>query len=515
MYHIRIEKDETAISFYLNDLFQFSCINYLPESNPYVGILAKDKDQSIEDFFIFLGEKNFKIDPLAHPNALLEHKEYESAIKEYRQVSQIFQGTVEGREALFRAGIALNEQGKNRDALKEFSQLSEVSGGPLEYLGRALVSQSSLEWEDEAISLEQGFEHFPHHPLLPKLHRHLADRIQGDSNYWLNNRRAMYYFALLTLKYLPPHWIGPNFSTNFSCLQMHWEPLYFIHDVKAPNNPELYLEAASIIRLAFWLAKPDTLIKMIDTFHNSSPPHLFQITNALFALIELGSWKYAEQKINEIFQLLLDVQAVANFNWIQEAIFVHHHKEACLSPAFLSELPQKLEISNMRTILYIFREAIQRQQTYCIYEGVEQLMKRVLSPDHQSQLDYYRIWAYLLDKNWTAAGELLHQHPEKLTTEISPFHFLYGCWICATKGKNAAQHHFSTIPNELYPRSWNLFSYFSSHKSKMQRNWLPQAFLWEKRRLYQQCALFYHCANDEKKVQQYRTLEKQEYSPQD
>lgn len=42
--------------------------------------------------------------------------------------------------------------------------------------------------------------------------------------------------------------------------------------------------------------------------------------------------------------------------------------------------------------------------------------------------------------------------------------------------------------------------------------WLKRAFLFEKRVLYQQLSLFYHCLQDDEKTAQFKLLEVQQYT---
>lgn len=61
-----------------------------------------------------------------------------------------------------------------------------------------------------------------------------------------------------------------------------------------------------------------------------------------------------------------------------------------------------------------------------------------------------------------------------------------------------------------YPRSWTL----AAHEligDLTQRGWLDKAFLWEKRRLYRQLSLYYHCANNHSFSEEFFQLYQQQY----
>lgn len=43
----------------------------------------------------------------------MAHKDYATALSEYRRIGYSFPGTAEGREAMFRAGVTLLEEARN------------------------------------------------------------------------------------------------------------------------------------------------------------------------------------------------------------------------------------------------------------------------------------------------------------------------------------------------------------------------------------------------------------------
>src|SRR3990172_2439837 len=111
---------------------------------------------------------------LAVPNAFLSHKLYDVALQEYRRIGSSFPGRMEGREALFRAGLTLIEKARAEEndqlyhlALKEFEKLYRTPGAPLEYLGKSLVYEALGDSEEDSKCLELALRKFPKHPLLP------------------------------------------------------------------------------------------------------------------------------------------------------------------------------------------------------------------------------------------------------------------------------------------------------------------------------------------------------------
>ena len=59
-------------------------------------------------------------------------------------------------------------------------------------------------------------------------------------------------------------------------------------------------------------------------------------------------------------------------------------------------------------------------------------------------------------------------------------------------------------------RSWTLYSHLLSGKLDLEQ-WEQKAFLWEKRQLYRQGELYYHCLGNKEKANHYRQLAQKEY----
>lgn len=508
-YQVRIEKIENNIYFYLNDVLQFSYISHLPLRGTHVGLLLRDMDCSIKDCTISVGSQNITVNCLAVPDAFLAHKDYGTALSEYRRIGYAFPGTAEAREALFRAGITLLESArictdaglraqKCEEALEEFGKLRSTPGAPLEYLGKALVYQALGDYKEEVKCFELAHRRYPSHPLLPVLQEQLIYRMHDSSHH---DRQATYHFVLLASRHLPVSSAGYNVKRLFSSLKKNWEPLNFI--VEEDLTETLHNSTFAIV-IAFWLAKPYVLVEIIDELVRKELPHFPVIDNALFALVELGAYGLAQRKISE--QLRGKEIGLLNFT-----ILSHQEPIESFQDALFTKLPAYIAKQELRVLLHIMEEAIRQEKTDIVYQMVQRLKKHTLSPLSQLRIDCCVIWAYLWDKNWAAAEELLHRYTlEQLTQETTLLHFLYGCWLYVTEGKDIAAIHFASVLEVSYPRSWTLFGQFFNRTSEEQHIWLQKAFLWEKRQLYRQLALFYHCTG-EKIAKEYLQLEKQQY----
>src|SRR5262249_51165989 len=153
-------KIDHNIYFYLNNALQFSYISRLPLTGTHIGILSRDADFVLDSLRVFIGSQNLTVNCLAVPDAFLAHKDYVTALSEYRRLGYSFPGRAEGREAMFRAGITILEQGRTCQnpiereslytaALEEFEKLHSTPGAPLEYLGKAQVYEAWNAPEEE------------------------------------------------------------------------------------------------------------------------------------------------------------------------------------------------------------------------------------------------------------------------------------------------------------------------------------------------------------------------------
>lgn len=504
-YQIRIEKIENSIRFYLNNVLQFSYISYLPLSGTHLGLLSRDADFSIKDFIVYVGSQNIKVNCLAVPDAFLAHKDFSTALSEYRRIGYSFPGTAEGREALFRAGITLLEETRvctnptekeirSDKALEEFGKLHGTAGAPLEYLGKALVYQELGVFEEEIKCFELAFRRYPRHPLLPVLQEQLIHRMHETSR---SHRIATYNLILLAVRYIPSDIANNNARRLFDSLKKHWEPLYFIEELDIALASERIQNQLFAIQVAFWLAKPDTISECIDEMLQEDQISLPAICNALFTLIELEVIELAKKKLDQVSNKFIEQK---DLDLIHIAIYREQQR-------FYSVIPYQLSRQDIRTAIYLMEEALHQHRPKDVHELYEHLKKHDIPAQDFLSIDCYNIWAFLQEKAWEMAEAIFHKYSlEQLTQESSLLHFLYGCWLYVTEGKEIAFIHFNSVLEIAYPRSWSLFSHFISSKDDAQQRWLQHAFAWEKRQLYQQMVLFYDCTGDKEKSEHFKTL---------
>lgn len=517
---IEIEKINNHIHLYINNFLQFTYVSHLPLVGTHIGILSRDADFEVEDFYAYTGSQSVMVNCLAVPDAFLAHKNYIAALSEYRRIGYSFPGRAEGREGLFRAGVTLLEQAKDASSphqskeyfdlsLLEFEKLHSTPGAPLEYLGKGLVYQAMQEYEEEIKCYSLAYRRYPNHPLLKVVQEQIVYRLHECAR---QHRKATYNLIQLILRHLPQVTLMNNVQKLFINLKKHWEPLPFIEIDSNEQNSQTLQNAAFAIQVAFWLAKPYFLDEILTELLESEERSPILIANTLFAMIELGSWKLAQSRIEKIKELSpkkLNEELLFRLKLIEIAIEAVSDVHSAIA-RWIPTTP--VTSSQHRTMCFIFNQILLKDDRKAFNELTNSLTFLQFSPYQRMLLDCYFINFYLRNSELKLAGEIFEKyHLENLIDEMTPLYFFYGCWLYASEGEKIAQAHFSGLFDVAYPRSWILGAHYLTHKMGKEGKWLQKSFLWERRRLYRQLTLFYFCKNDKHQAEKYTLLEQQEY----
>ena len=492
--HIKIEKVEKKIQVTLNDSQQFSYISHLPLVGTHMGLLSRDADFEISPIKVFVGSQNITVNCLAVPDAFLSNKDYPIALSEYRRIGYSFPGRAEGREAMFRAGITLLEQATSTGpeertglydmAYEEFGKLHNTPGAPLEYLGKALAYQAMGEYEEEIKCFELAYRRYPQHPLLSVLQEQISYRTQESSRF---DRRLTYEFILLSVQHIPLIAQSNHAVKLLNNLQKHWEPLYFIDDNPAEGTTEKAQNATFTIPLAFWLNKPYVLNEIFEQLSHLSPLPISSLWNIIFSLRELGELKMARDLLDEEEERLLTTSQAGPLKKLSLLKLLFARPEEALA-----NLRGKLSEDEEKILIFTLENCIDQGKTSLIHEACGLIDQENLKPLSKQRIHCIRIWAYLLEKNWRQAGEILNEYPlEWLNRETSLLHFLYACWLAVTEGKELAQIHFEGVLEIAYPRSWTLCSHYLI--GTLSQDWMKKAFYWERKQLDRQLRLYNSC----------------------
>lgn len=478
---IRIEKIEHNIYFFLDDRFQFSYISHLPLHGSHIGFLAQDADFEIKNFQVSIGSQSLTVNCLSIPDAFLHNKDFSKAYKEYTKISYSFPGTAEGREAMFRAGLSLLEWAKNEknmeirqkkieEAFQEFGKLHGTAGAPLEYLGKALLYQLQHDPEEEIKCFELAFRRYKNHPLLSILQEQMIHRMYESSH---QNRKTTYHFTLIATLFMPHYLKTSSGEQLFRNLKAYWEPLPFILD-----DAEDYFSL--MISLSFWLSKGYLIEELIVRMLEKETRPLLSLKNAIFALFKLNEHEKALHYLEQLKDCEHEFNLIKNCFTDPENV--------------INDLPSQIVLEDERVIIALLDTHMRRKE-------IERLQELKLSPFLKLQVDAALIRILLYEKKWEEAGVMLHHFSlEQLMQENTPIYFLYGCWLCATEGKEIALAHFSSLLDTPYPRVNNLFAYFSTRKDEELQSWRKfLSFDYEKQKLDEQTKLFTQMLNEDER----------------
>lgn len=506
-YVIRIEKVEQTICLTINNVQQFVYSSHIPVVGTHVGVLAQDADYDIESMVVYMGSQNILVNCLAVPDAFLASQEFDRALSEYRRIGASFSGRAEGREALFRAGIALLEQGKRAFEPKEkevlfdiarheFQKLRHTPGAPLEYLGKALVYQTTGEFEEEVKCFELAFRRYKSHPVLNVLVEHVVLRMHESSR---QNRVAAYQFVCFVLRFLPEVAAKPSSKKLFDSLDRNWEvPPYFLS--KIDDGDETQRQSRFCLILAFWLEKGYIATEIFEELIATPVLPIAHIVDCLFLYVMLEQHDLLREGLLRWRQLLCsdEQEKYGHLMRCLSLLLVEDPEErifaskSCFSEALCSDLEAHI-------LLLLMEQAIRKKnydEALALYDIKG---STVWAESLEEMLASRALEALLATDRIAGAESLISTFPvEKLTNEACPLFFLYGCLLYATKGGPAALRHFELTLDVAYPRSWVLGAHVVTGKILIRpKGWIQRSFRYEHQMLLRQLEIYRHISGDE------------------
>ncbi len=521
-YDIRIEKIDHNIYFYLNDILQFSYVSHIPLAGTHIGVIYRDTNFEMTPLSIYTGNESVMVNCLAVPDAFFAHKDFEKALIEYKRIGYTFPGRAEGREAMFRAGVTLIEQSRHEQssadseellekALDEFEKLKETPGAPLEYLGKALVYKALGDIDEEIKCYMLAYRRYRDHPLLNVLEEQVVYRMHECSRY---QRRATYELVFLALRHIPQILKIPHTEKLIDHLQKDWEKLPFIQEdpCVAHSTKIRHLQLSLVI--SFWLATPYFLDELLTEVLNLDTLYPILVFDLLYAVLEIGDLPLLEAMCKKVIEERPREETKflsKNLTPFAFAIKQMRHPDQNLIPDFLASIKRDINFNEMRLLLFLMEHTLVKQKPLWLTEVFERINTDALNTKQKLRLDIFQIWSLLLQKKWEEAGELFHRTPiELISDESSPLHFLYGCFLAAVEGLEIAKAHFSGILEVPFPRSWTLATHYLNGHLNENNRWMRQAFMWEKRQLYKQLSLYYHCVGDEENSKLFHNYARQQ-----
>lgn len=500
-YSIRVEKVGQTFVLTINGTQQFVYVSHFPVVGTHVGIFMRDADVSIDSFVVSLGSQNIMVNCLAVPDAFLTSQDFDKALAEYRRIGNAFPGHAEGREALFRAGLTLLEQGKRKFeplererlfdlAREEFHKLRTTPGAPLEYLGKALVYHTTQEFDEEVKCFELAFRRYKNHPLLRVLVEQVVLRMHEASR---QHRVAAYHFICLVIRFLPEVAARPSSRNLFDSLCAHWEELPFFS--RDPNDSD-HDQHRFCLSLAFWLGKAYVAGELYNEMIATPFLPLDLITDAMFVSVLLDDQQAFSDQYERLLSTLSPDEKEKHQKFLSAlSLFLPHTPEDRLERCrlFFRDNP-----TEYRTLLVLMESAAKKNR----YRDVAQLATMAPLVNTSQNMQEEILSRVAESALWLNDMENLRNifrsiPEERLLDEECHLFFPYGCYLAITQGVDAAMNHFESALDVPYPRTGLLGAYVLSGKIHLRpKGWLQRAFWYERDTLAKQLKLYAHLVGD-------------------
>lgn len=503
-HHIRLEKVDNNLYFYLDDELKSSYISYLPIIGKHVGVLYKDDNFEIKDLSIFTASPTVLVSCLAVPDALMAYKAYFEALNEYRRIGFSFPGRREGREAMFRAGVTLLEAAKHSKkkqekeelytlASVEFEKLRHTPAAPLEYLGKALVYEAQNDTSEEMKCLELVLRRYPNHPLHSLLYEHISYRMHQSSR---QDRIATYQFALLLLHFFPFEEMNADTRALIFNLYKKGPALFYIEkkEVKDATHLATYLSAS--------LNKPHILLEILDRTIHKSFASFINIKNVLFALLyckqspDMGNLiQLLEGCKKNIKHIVYDVMALFTDKTLEQQI-----DDFLLNKEFI------VDQHSFVICQYFLEEVIRLKQHLLMPRCIQAFDSDTMNRHNKEALQEYHIIYHLLEGNYSAVTKIFQNRsydPEN--PESSIFTYLYGL-LLASKDEKKALLFYDEVLVGSRPPLWSLGALFLTKKLGSYADFSNAALPYECYELCKQLYLYYKITKHPKKEAQFYQL---------
>ncbi len=503
-HQIRLEKIDQTIKLFLDGVLQLSYTSHIPVVGTHIGILSQDANFELASCAISTGSQNIMVNCLAVPDAFLTSHNFERALAEYRRVGVVFSGRAEGREALFRAGVTLLEQGKAKSDPKErdhyfdlashqFHTLKETPGAPLEYLGKALIYQTTQEYEEEIKCFEIAFRRYKQHHLLNVLVEQLLLRMHETSR---QHRVAAYHFISFVVRFRPDTFEKPSSLKLIDSLKRHWEiPPFFLSSIDE-GDKELRMVRFSL-SLAFWIEKPYIVKEIFEKLISYPVLPIAHIVDCLTLFFLSSDRELVLQGIHRWKELLCadEQERYAHlFHCLSLPLIDDEEALLCAATTHLKGA-SSLESHMLLLLMELAFSQGQYQRTMNLFEikGFD-----VWYPPLEEELARRALEAALWIGNLDVAKRIIGTvPPDRLVDENSPLFFGYGCFLAKTEGVRAAHAHFELTLDAPYPRSWLLGAHVITNRILIRpKGWYPRSFPYERRALLQRLKLYSFLTGD-------------------
>ncbi|MBM3198893.1 MAG: serine/threonine protein kinase, partial [Chlamydiae bacterium] len=111
-YFVSVQKIGSHIQLSINGTLVLDYIGHIPLYGPHIGLVLKDESLDVGTLLLSSSSPNIQVHCLTVPDTLLALHHFQEAKEKYREIANSFEGRVEGKEAIYKGGLALLEEAK-------------------------------------------------------------------------------------------------------------------------------------------------------------------------------------------------------------------------------------------------------------------------------------------------------------------------------------------------------------------------------------------------------------------
>lgn len=335
-HQLTIEKIDNSLHCYFDHAPKMTYVSYLPLVGSHVGLVVPKGHYDMVKMHVFGGKHSLQISCLAVPDAFLAQKMYRQALAEYRRIGQSFFDYLEGRQAIFRAGVTLIEWSRQRPdpegakelldlARDEFQKLKGTLSAPLEWLGKSLVYREMGLEHEEMNALELACLRFKDHPLVGWIHEEVVFRLHQQSS----ETSALRCRLVMLIARALPHFVQRrDVLTQFRQVLGQMPGAIFWQSPKqrgdfGQHSSQSSLEGV-VIRMAYYLDDDAAIVHVLQDL--STSVLAFEtvkrlVHNGIYALLWMNRLEEAKAVFDKIASSQTDIDGM-----LAEAIFAKAHR---------------------------------------------------------------------------------------------------------------------------------------------------------------------------------------------
>jgi serine/threonine protein kinase len=505
-YHAVVERNGDQLLLQIDGEYIYAYSDSIPLRGGYVAINGEGTGVHIRNLRLWSRGASSMVSCLAVPDAFFNHNLYEEARSEYLRIASSLAGRREGRLAAFRAGLCYVEMARAedddevRDLLLQEAQGSFLSlrGTPrscLVDLGRAIVAGERHSPLELRAALCDALEGYPDDPHRDAVREWLLSYLHGLDEY---GRKELAELVPLAMDNCVDSSGIRVVRDLLQRVRTDWEVPSFMTGRLQGKIADASFRAEVKLFFSFWSPRPEVIDEAAGVLLLGEKLRPYQVTDAAFALLELGSVDRAADildRYDRIRSRFTDDRYVVASALIRSAILALRgdldEAEKLILSVDCEATDRGFNTARLAVARAQYREG-RYGQIYKVLKSVDR---------HDAFAREHRAWfALKMGDARQALKDLApliergsHERGRNLTN------FLYGLCLMSQERLEEAMQVFLLLPFRRHPRTWTLGSHYASGvlSGEILNTYVQEAFPWELKHLYAQMALLAMTLGDE------------------